>query len=97
MSNLNRIQVGDFNISNSITIEKLEDKNFISSHIITIEKLFEKEDEIVLENNKKLTLFLNGVKLTYNKPKGVYKVYFEGKFIGIGVIENKLLKRDIVI
>ncbi len=74
MSNLNRIQVGEFNISDAINIEELENKNF---NIITIEKLFEKEDKIVLENQKKLTLFLNGVKLSYNKPKGIYRIYFE--------------------
>ena len=45
--------------------------------LLTIEKLFEKEDKIVLENQKKLTLFLNGVKLSYNKPKGIYRIYFE--------------------
>ena len=94
MSNLNRIQVGEFNIEKAINIEDLENKNF---NIITVEKLFEEKDEIILENDRKLTLFLNGVKLSYNKPNGVYRIYLNKTFIGIGIVENKILKRDIVI
>ena len=40
---------------------------------------------------------INGVKLDLDKTDGVYKTYNNSKFIGIGVVENKLLKRDIVI
>ena len=96
MSNLNRIQVGNFNILDAILLEDLENTD-ISKNIITIEKLFEKNDNIFLENDKKLDLFLNGVKLSYDKPDGIYRIYLKDKFIGIGVIENKILKRDIVI
>ena len=96
MSNLNRIQVGDFNVSNAILIEDLENID-VSKKIITIEKIFEDNDYICLENNRKLELFLNGVKLSFDKPDGVYRVYLKDKFIGIGVVKNKLLKRDIVI
>ena len=96
MSNLNRIQVGNFNISNAILLEDLENID-VAKNVITIEKLFEKNDEIFLENDKKLDLFLNGVRLSCDKLDGVYRVYLKDKFIGIGVVENKLLKRDIII
>jgi len=94
MKELKRIQVGEFNIEDSITIEELE--NDIEKHFITIEKYFEKCEEINL-NAKKLQLFLNGVQLTHNLEDGIYKIYSEEKFIGIGIIKDKLLKRDIII
>lgn len=100
MLNLNRIQVGQFNISNSITIEELKNqeefKNIISKNLITVEQLFKEKENIEL-NDRKLELFLNGVKLTQNKPDGIYKIYNNNNFIGIGIIKDNLLKRDIII
>ena len=43
------------------------------------------------------SLFLNGVKLSFNLKDGIYKIYSNQQFIGIGVVKDKLLKRDIVI
>ena len=61
----------------------------------TIEKYFESYPQIQL-NAKKLQLFLNGVQLTHELDDGIYTIYSEGKFIGVGTVKNKLLKRDIV-
>ena len=100
MKNLNRIQVGDFNIKNAIEIEELEQKinntEFIDKHFITLEDLFYNSEKIILED-RKLELFLNGVKLTNKKRDGIYKIYNNNKFIGIGVVKDELLKRDIII
>ena len=100
MLNLNRIQVGQFDISNSITIEESkkqeEFKNIISKNLITVEQLFKEKENIEL-NDRKLELFLNGVKLTQNKPDGIYKIYNNNNFVGIGIIKDNLLKRDIII
>lgn len=102
MFNLNRIQVGQFDISNSITIEEPENqeekefKNIISKNLITVEQLFKEKENIEL-NDRKLELFLNGVKLTQNKPDGIYKIYNNNNFIGIGIVKDNLLKRDIII
>lgn len=94
MSNLKRIQVGDFNIKDAITIEELE--KYKQKNIIPIEELFENKEIIVLDN-RKLQLFLNGVKLTQNFKDGIYRIYNNKKFIGIGIVKDNLLKRDIVI
>lgn len=94
MKELKRTQVGEFKIEDSITIEELEKK--AEEHCITIEKYFENYKKIDI-NQKKLQLFLNGVKLTYNLEDGIYTIYNNEKFIGIGIIKNNLLKRDIVI
>ena len=101
MKNLKRVQVGDFKIEDSITIDELENninnEEFINSKIISIEKLFNKNSIIKLDD-RKLQLFLNGVKLKQEHDNGIYKVYdINGKFIGTGILENNLLKRDIVL
>ena len=103
MCGLNRIQVGNFNIKDSITIEELEkqfnkDANSIEKSIIKIEDLdlFQEKESIIL-NDRKLELFLNGVKITQNYEDGIFKVYNNGNFIGIGAVKDKLLKRDIIL
>ncbi len=96
MCKLKRLQVGQFNISEAIELDKLKEKQDIEKYIITIEKLFENNKKIELEN-KKLQLFLNGVQLSKEQQDGVYKIYNNNKFIGTGTIENGLLKRDIII
>ena len=58
--------------------------------------MFYNSEKIILED-RKLELFLNGVKLTNKKRDGIYKIYNNNKFIGIGVVKDELLKRDIII
>jgi len=100
MKELQRTQVGEFLIENSVTIDELkehkDDIEWINKNIITIQKLFENVKELKL-SDKKLGLFLNGVKLTYELEDGIYRIYNDTKFIGIGIVYNQLLKRDIII
>lgn len=97
MKNLIRTCVGNFNIEKSISIEEIkENEKLLSEKIIPIEKIFEEKNQIELEQ-KKLQHFLNGVKLTNQNQDGAYRIYCAGKFIGIGVVEKKLLKRDIIL
>lgn len=93
MQELQRIQVGDFRIEQSVTIEQLEKDNI---PYLSVEKLFEDKEAVSLEK-RRLHLFLNGVKLEIRKPDGVYRIYCEQKFIGLGVVSQGLLKRDIVL
>ena len=46
---------------------------------------------------KKTELFLNGVQLTNEFQDGVYKVYNQEKFLGLGIVKDNLLKRDVII
>ena len=101
MEELKRLKVGDFHINDSITIEELErnkeDTEFLNKHFITFEKHFENNDEIILDD-RKLSLFLNGVNLSMNYlVDGIYKIYNNSNFIGIGTVKNSLLKRDIIL
>ena len=95
MKELQRTRVGTFTIEQSVLVEDLNKEN-VEKHIITIEKLFENLENIEL-NGKKLQLFLNGVKLSFDLKDGIYKIYSNEQFIGIGVVKDKLLKRDIVL
>ena len=95
MKELQRIEVGNFKIDQAISVDELNADN-IKEKIITIDNIFKDLEEITL-NERKLQLFLNGVKLTINHEDGIYKIYSKNTFIGIGIVENKLLKRDIII
>lgn len=98
MQNLLRIEVGEFNIKDSITLtmEDKTDLENIEKNIITIEKIFSKHPKVNIEQSK-IKYFLNGVKITQNLEDGIYRIYTNNKFIGTGTIKEKLLKRDIII
>ena len=100
MIELERTEVGDFKLEQSISIDDLisiseSDKNKIEEKIIGIEELFNNLENIEL-NKRKLQLFLNGVRLTVDNKPGLYKIYSNNTFIGIGIVKNQLLKRDII-
>lgn len=101
MSFLKRIEVDKFKLEESINFDILEknknNEEFLHSKLFTMEKLFSNYDAINL-NNKKKTLFLNGVLLTFYLKDGIYNIYDDNKnYIGLGIIKNNLLKRDIII
>ena len=96
MKELVRTQVDRFKLNDAYTLEDLE-KNEKNIKIIPIEDIFYNNDSIVLEENK-LFLFLNGGRIRVNKQDEIVKVYsIENKFIGTGIINNNILKRDIII
>ena len=101
MENLKRIQVGDFKIEESSKIQELEenkeDTKYLETKIISVEEIFKNKEKIKLDD-KKMQLFLNGVKITQNQENDIYRIYNKNeKFIGIGIIQDKLLKRDIIL
>lgn len=87
MTNLRRIQSGEFQVKDAIKIEDISEEK-----IISIEKLFDKEIDV--KNN--LKELLNGMKIQCIRPDGLYKLYAD-KFIGIGKIEKNYLKREIIL
>ena len=99
MKELRRVQVGEFLIKDSITVEDLQknedNKDFILSHFIDLQKYFAKFRIIEL-SQEEARKFLNGVKLSSNKENGIYRVQSENKLIGTGILENNKLKIDII-
>ena len=90
MKELKRTKVGNFNIEQAITLGQLQEKENIK--IITIEEMFKDKEEIILEDSK-IILLLNGVKMNMEKPNGIYRIYNkQNKFIGLGIVQNKILK-----
>lgn len=97
MKELERIKVGKFSIDQTVGIEDIrKNEDIINEKIITLESFFNNKESIILEESK-LKLFLNGVLLEQDKTNGTYKIYSSYNFIGTGIIENKKLKRDIII
>ena len=101
LSNLRRIKVDKFDIDQSVTLEELEENKdndeFKNKYLLKTEDVF-KDLKVIILNRRKEELFLNGVKLTFNVDDGLYNIYGENKkYIGIGIVENNLLKRDVVI
>lgn len=101
MLDLQRTMVGDFTIKDSITVDELQsnfnNKEYIESKVITIEKFFENAPIIKL-NEKQLNSFINGVKLNTTHTEKFAKIYSpNNEFIGIAIIQNQKLKREIVL
>ena len=97
MKELNRTKVGNFFIENSVTLEKLENNyETLEKNIITFQRFFEKRPNIYLTNSE-LSKFLNGVKINKVYENGIYNIYKNKEYIGIGKIEGNMLKREIVI
>lgn len=92
MKSLERVKVDNFEIQNSYTFEDLENGNY---KIFSMEEIFKDLPKILL-NSRKKELFLNGVRLTFEVPDGVYNVYLNDEYIGIGEVHEKLLKREVV-
>ena len=96
MNSLNREKVGDFEISEAIKLSEIKE-NFNEDKLISIEKFFQDKDEILL-SPRSFVAFINGVKLMADNIDGVYRIYNSNKeFVGIGIVKNGILKRDIVI
>ena len=92
MTSLERVESGEaFNISNSYTLEEIE--NSIEDKIISIEDSLRKYPEKRFTKEAK-KLLVNGVKignprLIGNVKEGIlYRVYVEDLFIGLGVKDS---------
>ena len=95
MSALQRTKVGEFELENAITLEELQNEKIVKNHLITPEKLFLEKPKMELNNNE-LIQFFNGMRLKKTAENGLYRIYTEQKFIGIGELNNNLLKREYV-
>ena len=91
MRNLRRTRVDKFDIKDACELENLD-----KAKIISLEEFFKDIPKINLDDEKTI-LFLNGVKLKENLTNGIYSIYNNSKYLGLGVIENKNLKRDVII
>ena len=97
MKELERIRVDKYYIKDSVDLEYIKENiDKINDLCISIENIFSGNNKIILSKDK-LKHFLNGVMLTQLCEDGIYRIYCENAFIGIGIVKNKLLKRDVVV
>ncbi len=101
MTALVRTKAGDFTLDKSIELEKLltlSTDEIEKNYFIDIETAFKSSGSINLRSDNELKLFINGMMLVKKMKNDVYRIYDKNrKFIGLGVIQNNILKRDIVL
>ena len=97
MTELRRIQTGNFKIEDSIPLYDFLKLDYIDmlDRIITIEDYYIENKKITLSDDE-LGRFLNGVKFEVQSSDQIVRVYNKGKYIGLGTVENKILKRFII-
>ena len=97
MTELRRIKCGNFEIKDSIGLTdfvKLPIEE-LNSRIISLEDCY-KESKVITLNENELKKFYNGVNIENNSLEKIVRVYSDKKFIGLGKIEDNILKRFIV-
>ena len=96
MKELVRTKVDKFKIEDSITIYELEKLENKEKCVIPINYVFTDFNNIDL-NKKQKELLLNGVRLSVEQEDGVYNLLCNEEYLGIGIIQNHLLKRDVIV
>ncbi|MBO5477344.1 MAG: tRNA pseudouridine(55) synthase TruB [Clostridia bacterium] len=97
MTELRRTKTGSFAIEDSIPLYDFLKLDYIEmlDRIITIENYYIENKKITLSDDE-LGKFLNGVKLEVQSSDQIVRVYNKGKYIGLGTVEDKNLKRFII-
>lgn len=97
MTELRRTKTGSFAIEDSIPLYDFLKLDYIEmlDRIITIEDYYIENKKITLSDDE-LGKFLNGVKLEVQSSDQIVRVYNKGKYIGLGTVEDKNLKRFII-
>ena len=90
MSKLVRTRCGVFTIENGVKVENFKSQNQSEKYLIPAEDAvsFEKLN-LTKEQAQKI---LDGVYENYGFNDGVYRVYNQGAFIGVGKVENGVLR-----
>ena len=98
--NLENITIGNVSSKNSDntdnSVNNIDVIRIIEQKIISIENIF-KNNNVINLDDRELKLFLNGVILTKKLENDVYRIYNKNEFIGLGIIKDSLLKRDVII
>ncbi len=101
MKELCRLAVGNFKISQSMTISEIEEgiNNNSLKGIITLEEFFKNYPKIEINDEETMKKYINGISIKVNNQEenSICCVFYQGKFTGIGVIKEGHIKRDLVI
>ncbi len=97
MTELQRVRTGDFGIKDSVKLYdflKLDYDDMIKE-IITIEDYYSNSKKVNLDSDA-YNKFLNGIKLDVDTNETIVRVYSESRYKGLGIVEDKELKRYII-
>ena len=86
---LERVKTGNFSLKNATEINQISEET-----IISIESLF---DNKILLNTSEEKKLLNGIDVDVNDEDGIYNIYINDIYYGLGKVKNKKLKRFIII
>lgn len=97
MTELRRLRAGNFTVEDSIPLYDFLQLDYLDmlDKIVSIEEYYEENKKITL-NDDELGRFLNGVKMEVESSDQIVRVYNKGKYIGLGTVEDKVLKRYII-
>ena len=97
MIELTRLKTGNFKIEDSIKLYDFLKLNYeeMLDKIISIDKYYEDRRKVNLDKEMYIN-FINGVKFDVTSGEGIVRVYAENRYRGLGIIENKVLKRFII-
>ncbi len=97
MTELERLQTGNFKIENSIKLYDFLKLSFeqMQEKIISIEDYYKDSKKVIL-NEAEFRKFLNGAKFDINTKDKIVRVYFNDLYKGLGIVENNVMKRYIV-
>jgi hypothetical protein len=79
-----------FNYANGVSVEQIKTKEDIEKHIIPADSVVNFEKLIL--TNQQATKILNGVFENLGFNDGIYRVYNQTEFWGIGIVQNGVLK-----
>ena len=93
MKDLKRTRIGNFKIEDSGRFIDLENTlEYIEGSSCEI-----RENIKINLNDRDYKKIINGVKIETDKKDGLINLYYNNKFIGIGEIKNRNVKRKIII
>jgi tRNA pseudouridine55 synthase len=90
---LNRVSIDKYNLNESYTLKQIENMYNVgdASFIIPIEQIYSSAPNLILDNINYFK-YLNGQLIKINNSNGIYKIFVEQKFMGLGKIEDNILK-----
>ncbi|RUM41533.1 MAG: tRNA pseudouridine(55) synthase TruB [Desulfurobacterium sp.] len=91
---LRRTKVANVTIDKAVPLSELSKDN-IRSFLIPADELLDMPEIKLSPESKKR--FKNGAKIRVEAPDGLYKVYSDGEFLGVGVVRSNLLKPEKVL
>lgn len=97
MTELRRLETGNFNVEDSIKLYdfiKLEYSKMLEK-VISIEDFYKNSKKVTFSKNE-YEKFLNGITFDYHIPNSIVRIYSDFRYKGLGKVENNKLKRFII-